>query len=449
MITFLLKLIIENLKIKRSIRKIMMKMKQNAIIKLIAICVFSSVSTQIHSFDRVLEYFNVYRLHRAVNSENFENVKYLIDQGHDVNKQDQNSITPLQLAATKGNSNIAKFLLKNGANPDIKDNNGNVPLLVAAGLGYLDIAKILVQYGANIDSQNRDDAAPLHIATRSGKSNIAQFLLQNGANPDLQNQEGSTPLHIAAGLGYLDIAKNLTQNGANIALQNQEGQTAQDLARQENATEVVDILQTIQDANDAVEERFRKGNSPKAIINDGAQPTVVFEQANQTQKKKILQQYPEILYVYLYHNDKLNNVITAHTVPKTWLLYASRLGHQNILDTLIEENDSIRKDINKIKDKNGNRALHLAALYNHPSIAKYLISKNANPEIQNNDGQTPYDIAKENSFKKVGQILQEYTKTKQVLQQARRQYEREEESEAGRLPAELQPIIARETAASK
>ncbi|WP_425383706.1 ankyrin repeat domain-containing protein [Wolbachia endosymbiont (group A) of Microdon myrmicae] len=76
-------------------------------------------------------YFGATSLHYATSGGCLEVVKFLIEEGIDVNTTDAFSWTALHYAARKGHLEIAKFLLKNGANPSAKNKDKKTPLDLA------------------------------------------------------------------------------------------------------------------------------------------------------------------------------------------------------------------------------------------------------------------------------------------------------------------------------
>ncbi|ORX82475.1 ankyrin, partial [Anaeromyces robustus] len=55
-------------------------------------------------------------------------VKYLVEHGADVNKQSNDSTTPLFYACINGHENIVKYLVEHGADVNKKNNDGKIPL---------------------------------------------------------------------------------------------------------------------------------------------------------------------------------------------------------------------------------------------------------------------------------------------------------------------------------
>ena len=50
------------------------------------------------------------------------------------------------------------------------------------------------------------------------------------------------------------------------------------------------------------------------------------------------------------------------------------------------------KDVN-VKDKNGMTPLHYAVMIENEEIIQALVERNANPDIEDQDGETPYEGA--------------------------------------------------------
>jgi ankyrin repeat protein len=85
---------------------------------------------------------------------------------------------------------------------------------------------------------------------------------------------------------------------------------------------------------------------------------------------------------------------------KTGLIYASKLGHFDIVQLLVENS----VDMN-IQDINKNTALMYAILYNNDNIAEYLITQGAKLDLKNSHGSTVMHIAASVGNKKILEIL--------------------------------------------
>ncbi|XP_061192544.1 transient receptor potential cation channel subfamily A member 1-like [Saccostrea echinata] len=192
-------------------------------------------------------------LHRAALFNHVAVVKFLIEEGVEVNARDCLDRTPLLLAASKGAWKTVQLLLENGANISLKDNKnrnffhlaikyggklnqfgvesmkhfknllnekddyGCTPLHYASKEGYLVALDDLIELGAIVNPKNKDKQSPLHFAARYGRYNTCRRLLDSKLGPNIINEsdcDGFTALHLAALNGHVKIINLLMQKGA-------------------------------------------------------------------------------------------------------------------------------------------------------------------------------------------------------------------------------------------
>ena len=122
--------------------------------------------------------------------------------GSNLNKVDENGLTPLHHAVKEGDIETVGFLSKTGAELDVTDPDGKTPLHYAAEYGFSDISRLLVESGARIEIfceavGTVAELTPLHLAAREGHLEVVKHLLETGRIAvDLQDKErrGYTPL---------------------------------------------------------------------------------------------------------------------------------------------------------------------------------------------------------------------------------------------------------------
>ena len=186
-------------------------------------------------------------LHRAVNSnwkgKNFEIVKLLIERGADAKAIDDTHHTPLHLASNK---ETAELLIVSGADVNAKTQcTGETPLYAAARNAaqgasksyevYLNLTKLLIAKGADPNVKLKsgsmiEDNEPhrakagetaLHAVARSFSqkhaSEVCELLLTNGANVNELNDKGQTPLDEALANERKQTAETLRQHGGKSA----------------------------------------------------------------------------------------------------------------------------------------------------------------------------------------------------------------------------------------
>lgn len=79
----------------------------------------------------------------AINKQNIESVKILLQNGADVNWEDGFNTTALMYAASNGNISIIKYLLEGGADIKHKDKQGNDAISTAKQAKHNDVVKLL------------------------------------------------------------------------------------------------------------------------------------------------------------------------------------------------------------------------------------------------------------------------------------------------------------------
>ncbi|KAJ9577385.1 hypothetical protein L9F63_006065, partial [Diploptera punctata] len=133
--------------------------------------------------------------------------------GTNVNALNENSLTPLHVAAENGHSEVVQFLLDKKAFLEAQDKWKWVPLHYCAWKGHIKACAALVKAGATLDRQTHDGRTPLHRAADGGFLEIANILLDNGENPNLRDNWEWTPLFYAAWKGHLSMCKLLVDKG--------------------------------------------------------------------------------------------------------------------------------------------------------------------------------------------------------------------------------------------
>lgn len=222
---------------------------------------------------------NILHIAAIMNKTNM--LKYVLDNGVDINKIDKDGNTALMFGSKYGHLDVVKLLLKAGANQSIKNNDGmtafdlaktkNIqkllgknflkskskefkkvvlkkklskkmrgggmtPLMIAVKNGELEKVKRLIEIeGADINKEDEDNKmTALHFGCLRGYLNIVKLLIDNDVSINSIDNGGNTPLHYASKGGYLEIVKLLIDKNADINLMNRHSQTPLILAAEKN-----------------------------------------------------------------------------------------------------------------------------------------------------------------------------------------------------------------------
>ncbi len=185
-------------------------------------------------FVKVLMFIDI--LNTIIDNTDFHDVDLLVASfGKDMNKisdalsdyadieaKTQKGYTALMIASMFGTPETVKFLIENGADINAKDMFGNniVALSVIAGEKNQDVICVLAEAGANINSKNMDDLTPIvqavmNYSNYGAKLEKLKTLLALGADPKIKPKQGKFALNIAAENGMYLVVKEFLRAGVN------------------------------------------------------------------------------------------------------------------------------------------------------------------------------------------------------------------------------------------
>ncbi len=163
-----------------------------------------------------------------------EIVKLLLEAAPDsVNQPDNQGVTPLCVAVYNFDLLMLQELLNNGADVNSQDEKGNTPLHVAIRTGGF--CKIMIEEllkkGADVDIPNKAGLTPFHFAFlfRCDNALLKKFL-DKSQNINLPDTSGSTLLHLAVSQYNLKMTQLLIRAGANVGAQNKDQKTPVQIA---------------------------------------------------------------------------------------------------------------------------------------------------------------------------------------------------------------------------
>ena len=154
----------------------------------------------------------------AVNRDDGDTVRALVQRGFDANARSPQGQTALHLALRDQSWRVAQALWASTAlDVNAVNASGETPLMMAALRGDLDWARRLVDRGAKVQ---KDGWSPLHYAATGPEPKIVALLLDRGAPIDATSPNRSTPLMMAAQYGAEANVDLLLARGADVRLRN-------------------------------------------------------------------------------------------------------------------------------------------------------------------------------------------------------------------------------------
>lgn len=113
--------------------------------------------------------------------------------------QDKWGLTPLHLTLSLQSTEeveLVKTLLPHAPNLELEDQDKDTALQIATTYATFESTELLLKAGAKVNVQDRWKRTPLHRAIQRGSLRITQMLLDYGANPTITDVDSISPLRL-------------------------------------------------------------------------------------------------------------------------------------------------------------------------------------------------------------------------------------------------------------
>ena len=321
-------------------------------------------------------------LHLAASKGDNQFVNLLITHGATVNKANNRGFTPLYLAAQNGHLATVKLLLEKGASATITTKDGASPLSAAAAQGHVALVELLLQ--KNASPTQYSSKRPLSEAIRNEHYAVAELLIKKGANVnDVIHENGQelTLLTLATLMGNTPLVTLLLNNGADVHARSIGG------VNKKNNTTALHIAAR-EGHRDIAQALIKKGAFVNAL--DANKQTPVWEAANKG--------HADIVALLIKHKADIQ---AADILWGTPLMQAAGNGHERIVTLLLDNGADINKQCGATVT-----ALAGAVAGGSMSIVKTLLAKGADPTV-NMHGLSLVEIAEMAGHKEIAQLLKE------------------------------------------
>ncbi len=178
-------------------------------------------------------------LHWAAHQDLYDLVKILEEKGANIYAHDNDGWTPLHWAKSK---KVLELLISKGADINTRDQYGQTPLHGLAMDGTPELIDYLISCGASINAREAFGKTPLHFAATKGNDRVVTFLLSKGAQVNEKEEYGKTSLHLAVIKNHDHVVEVLLKNGADATIKDNDSKTPIDYAREMGYTHLLDVL---------------------------------------------------------------------------------------------------------------------------------------------------------------------------------------------------------------
>ena len=365
----------------------------------------------------------------AVNCQQIEAVRVLLNHGADLNTFDPKNFTfPLHIAASM-NTSLTRLLLDHRAIVHFPGISPQFPEVWPGSLhftvfnanefpGALERVNLLLDRGANINAQSSAGNTALHMSILGGHQDLVHVLLQKGANITLKNQRSKSAVQLARERGHLDwieegipaelfrslligpplhraiwsrnhsLVHELLEKGHDIAEEDQEKVTPWEYCILSGDVKLAQILV------DHMEKRKSTNHVGNAAFELALTHMTAFNYTDEWSWEETVQICRKLLPFRRIFDPNLEFTRTESPIcdyKKTFLILAAGQGRIDEAEFFLD----CGSDVNA-RDRFGSSGLSYAVGRQSYDMVKLLLRRGANPKLEDNKGETPLMIA-ENS----------------------------------------------------
>lgn len=343
-------------------------------------------------------------LHTVIQRSDNDAMLFLLKHGADVNARWDDLSTPLHLAASTGRFEAAQMLLAHKADTDSRNGWGQAPLHLVAEPR---LAQLLLDFGADVNARDNHHATPLHSRTlnpfpyeyrrlMTWGPDTVRVLIDHGANVDVENDKGQTLLHLLSesrsfgdGTRFqveIDIARLLLERGANANARDKDSATPLHSA---SAKFGVPIAPVLLDNGADVSAQDSHGRTPLHLL-----------LKNNFYRKDCLQ----FVLLFLKHGVDVNAEDEDHATALHWAFDHRR---PEVVPVLLDHGANPNAENNL-----GQTPLHRLVLIEEceelGNLVPKLLEHGANPNAHDKDGVTPLQVASRNGLLEVARLFRQY-----------------------------------------
>jgi ankyrin repeat protein/L-ascorbate metabolism protein UlaG (beta-lactamase superfamily) len=342
-------------------------------------------------------------IYSAVAGGDVQKTREYLEKDPDLlNRRNADLLTPLNLAAERGQTEVAEFLLEMGADPLAGDNENSQPIHLAAVNGHIPVLDLLLDHGVDINARDDNQMTPLLFAVSRGQVEMSKHLIDKGADMKLTTTTGVNAFQMAAIGGNLELVMFFADNGFPINSKTPRGFTALHSAASYGRTEVVKYLV---EKGARIDEENEEGTQPLAmavgrnsydaalfLIDEGADVTHRDKQGFAAIHEAAGRGNISVVQLLLDHGVDVNAATNAGWVPMTSAAWAPNAAE--MARFLIQHGADVNPDpCRDVKictcGPNFFTPLHNACQMAKLELVKILVDNGAKVNLFNSEGLPP------------------------------------------------------------
>lgn len=378
-------------------------------------------------------------------------IRFLINQKASVNYINSSGRTILQDIALEGNHKIFQILLSNGADVNYRDNYGRTVLFDAVEGGELEIVKEVLNNIDDIDIVDKNGQSALFYAALKDDQTIMKYLIDFGINVNILDNNRRNVLYkmILKGDAHINTIELLLENDIELNLKDMAGKTILDEILyiteilEENDIEkykqteyryvsseynYLKLTAILIDYGLQIDRKDNLGKTPlyyeidkknfrniEFLLSSGADINSEDKDGKTLFFQECLKGYENLDMIDLLiekgvdlnHKDKEGNTIVEDLMEMVLIEENNaRPSSRRFLD--IVENGNYAKILKRVLAKkprinhprdNGRTILFDVVNYNNLNLIKLFLNNGAEPNVVDNQGNTPLSLMIDNGLK--------------------------------------------------
>jgi len=344
---------------------------------------------------------------------------------------ESNLPTSAHAAASLGHYEVLDYLCRM-FDVFVTDDSGRTPLFYAAVKNQMPCTALLVSYGAewvNVGDVRGD--TPLHAAVLNDSIDLVKFLIDCEANPGIANFAGLTPPHLARSL---DAIKALHEKGADVHCVDNSSRMPLWFACERGDEEAVAYLVEVmdqqwvgwpdEDGNTPLHVASEKGHvGCVSLVCDAAWEWSVLNAVNKKGHTPVHVAKDAETLRALYESGA--DLFFLNKMERMPLFFAAAKGLYDSLSFFLETAAWYHPHAIEYADKNGDTALHAAALKGNQDCIGLLLEYVTEPHKPNKAGFSAAELAANNGNPEAASLINNWKDTPQSAGYSENEYQKQ------------------------
>ena len=157
--------------------------------------------------------------HRAARRGYMDLMRFLVDDGADLDARNASGATPMFLASQAGHVQLVRYLAEGRVDLHVGldfANEGVTPVWIASQNGHVEVVRCLAEQRANLAPAYSGAMVALVLASRGGHIEVVRCLAERRAELDATMLHGGSALTHASFYGHFQVVRYLVEQGADL-----------------------------------------------------------------------------------------------------------------------------------------------------------------------------------------------------------------------------------------